>query len=159
MNVNGGGANTNVNGLAFERDKDLYQMFIDAGVAVDSSNFHGQHDFSKYISEKFNINIKDIWSKKLCPDEAFFHDNTIFIVEKKWQQVAGSVDEKLQTCVFKKLQYEKVASKIGMKVVYVYLMNDWFKNPSYKDVLEFIEDSGCHYFFNEIPISFFGFGE
>lgn len=159
MNINGGGSNTNKNGIKFERDTNLYDMFVKSGVSVDPGCFHGQRNFSKYIKVSFGIDTKDIWSKQLCPDEAFFHNNNIFIIEKKWQQVAGSVDEKLQTCVFKKLQYEKVASRVGMKVVYVYLMNDWFNKPSYKDMLDFIEDNGCHYFFNEIPIDFFGITE
>ena len=42
------------------------------------------------------------------PDESFFNikTNKLIIIEKKWQQIEGSVDEKLQTCDFKKKQYE-----------------------------------------------------
>jgi hypothetical protein len=43
--------------------------------------------------------------------------------------VAGSVDEKLQTCDFKRKQYLKLVQPLGIKVEYVYVLNDWFKQP------------------------------
>ena len=35
------------------------------------------------------------------------------------RQVAGSVDEKLQTCDFKKKQYQKLLSQLNMEVQYI----------------------------------------
>jgi hypothetical protein len=81
---------------------------------------------------------------------------TLFIIEVKYQQVAGSVDEKLQTCDFKRKQYVKLVAPLGLKVEYVYVLNDWFKNPSYKDVLDYINSVNCHYKFNELPLSWLG---
>ncbi len=81
---------------------------------------------------------------------------TLFITENKFQSVAGSVDEKLQTCDFKRKQYQKLVKDIGLKVEYVYVLNNWFKNPIYKDTLDYISSVNCHYKFNEIPLSWLG---
>ncbi len=149
-----GGANTNRNGLKFEKDTDLQTMFVNAGIEVPASAFHAKHGFSSYLKLQ-GVNTNEIWSKKLLPDEALFLNGTVYIIEKKWQQVEGSIDEKLQTCDFKRRQYERAVEPLGLKVKYVYLLNDWFKNPKYKDVMNYIEDVGCYYFFNEIPLNFF----
>jgi hypothetical protein len=87
-----------------------------------------------------SLNWKLKISKKLLPDDALLVvvRETLFIVEVKYQQVAGSVDEKLQTCDFKRKQYVKLVADLGLKVEYVYVLNDWFKAPGYKDVLDYI---------------------
>jgi hypothetical protein len=74
----------------------------------------------------------------------------------KFQYVAGSVDEKLQTCDFKKKQYTKLLREAGIKVEYIYVLNDWFAKPDYRNVLEYVKEVGCHYFFNEIPLKTIG---
>jgi hypothetical protein len=73
------------------------------------------------------------------------------VYEKKFQQAAGSADEKPQTCAFKILQYKKIATALGLKdVTYTYIFNDWFKKPEYKDMLDYIKSvDGCDYFFWE----------
>jgi hypothetical protein len=98
-----------------------------------------KHDFYGYLEEN-GINWKLKISKKLLPDDALLVvvRETLFIVEVKYQQVAGSVDEKLQTCDFKRKQYVKLVADLGLKVEYVYVLNDWFKAPGYKDVLDYI---------------------
>lgn len=80
----------------------------------------------------------------------------MFIIKIKFQGVAGSVDEKLQTCDFKNRQYQKLLSPLYIQVKYVYVLNDWFKKDEYKDVLGFVKSVGCYYFFNEIPLDFLG---
>ena len=97
-------------------------------------------------------------SKKLLPDDALLVivRETLFIIEVKYQQVAGSVDEKLQTCDFKRKQYVKLVGNLGLKVEYVYVLNDWFKAPGYKDVLEYINSVNCHYKFGTLPLSWLG---
>ena len=116
-----------------------------------------KHDFYKYLEEN-EINWKKIISKKLLPDDALLVivRETLFIIEVKFQQVAGSVDEKLQTCDFKRKQYLKLVQSLGLKVEYVYVLNDWFKDPSYKDVLEYINSVNCHYKFNQLPLAWLG---
>ena len=70
--------------------------------------------------------------------------------------LAGSVDEKLQTCDFKLRQYKKMFEPIGLNVKYVYVLNDWFKKKEYADVLAYIKSVDCDYFFNELPLSYLG---
>lgn len=49
---------------------------------------------------------------------------TLFIIEVKYQQVKGSVDEKLQTCDFKRKRYLKLVMSLELKVEYVYVVSD-----------------------------------
>ncbi len=70
-------------------------------------------------------------SKRLEPDNGLFVivRDTLFIIEIKFQHVSGSVDEKLQTCDFKRKQYTKLVHSLGWRVEYVYVLSDWYKNP------------------------------
>lgn len=173
INKHGGGSQTNKNGLKFEQDTDLKKALIDNGffikgdyVYVDSSfeTIVGQviskHNLYKNFLEKnYNVNYEDYISKQLLPDDAIYINsiNTVFIIEKKFQKSSGSVDEKLQTCDFKKKQYRKLFQndKVNIEVEYIYLLSDWFKDKKYKDTLDYIKLVGCHYYFNEIPIDIF----
>ena len=83
-----------------------------------------------------------------------FANNTVYIIEKKFQHDAGSVDEKLQTCDFKKKQYQKLLYDTPYDVEYLYVCNDWFEQACYRDVHKYIESVECHIFFNEIPLDF-----
>jgi len=116
-----------------------------------------KYEFYKFLYEN-QIDWKQIISKKLLPDDAMLViiRETLFIIEIKFQQVEGSVDEKLQTCDFKRKQFLKLVTPLGLKVEYVYVLNDWFKKPQYKDVLDYIQSVNCHYKFNELPLSWLG---
>lgn len=111
-----------------------------------------KHNLYKYLSSK-NIDYTTIISKKLLPDEAYFDEETktLSIYEKKFQQTAGSADEKPQTCAFKIFQFRKISAVIGAeKVTYTYIFNDWFKQAQYKDMLDYIKSvDGCDYLFEE----------
>ena len=112
----------------------------------------------KYLEEN-GINYKEIVSKRLLPDDAIFVivNNTLFILEIKFQEVAGSTDEKLQTCDFKIKQYRKLLSQLNIEVQYIYILNDWFKKTEYKDVLDYIISiNGCSYYFNYLPLQKIG---
>ena len=78
------------------------------------------------------------------------------IIEVKHQEVKGSVDEKLQTCDFKKKQYIKLFSELNYKVEYIYILSDWFRKECYKDVRDYIISVGCHYYYNYIPLQELG---
>jgi hypothetical protein len=114
--------------------------------------------FKKYKFYKFleaeGVDWKSLVSKRLLPDDSIYViiNNTMFIIECKFQQSEGSVDEKLQTCDFKKKQYQKLLSQLNMEVEYIYLLSDWFKNPKYKDVLDYIISVRCSYYFEYIPL-------
>lgn len=167
-----GGANT-LTGLNFEGKVD-FQVLLGKipGYEIKNSSRAGQdvffknklvarcfrkHDFYKFL-EEHNINWKNILSKKLLPDDALLVivRETLFIIEVKYQQVSGSVDEKLQTCDFKRKQYMKLVDSLGLQVEYVYVLNDWFRKPEYRDVLEYINCVNCRYRFNSLPLSWLG---
>lgn len=168
-NIYGGGSNTNANGLNFEQETDLKDALLKIpGYDIQGNSIYfnnsfigviaSKHDLYRVLLEPNGINYKEIISKKLLPDEAIYLESlkTVFIIEKNFQNVAGSVDEKLQTCGFKKRQYTKLFSLLNIEVEYLYIFNDWFSQPQYNDVLEYIKESNCNYFFNEIPLQFLG---
>lgn len=111
----------------------------------------------RLLAEK-KIDLRKLVSKRLFPDEALyvFVNNTLFIIEMKFQKVAGSVDEKLQTCYFKKKQYRRLMAPLNIDVEYIYILNDWFKNPAYKDTLDYVISVGCQYYFNYLPLQKLG---
>ena len=117
-----------------------------------------KNDFYSIFLKELNIDWTKCISKKLLPDDSIFVllNNTLFIIECKHQQVAGSVDEKLQTCDFKKKQYKKLMAPANIDVQYIYLLDEWFKNPRYKDVLDYIQSVGCDYYFEYIPLTKLG---
>jgi hypothetical protein len=104
------------------------------------------------------IDYKAFVSKKLLPDEAIYvlHNDTVHIIEMKFQIVAGSVDEKLQTCDFKKKQYQKLLSSLNLNVEYMYILSDWFQKAEYKDALDYIQSVGCRYYFELLPLGDIG---
>jgi hypothetical protein len=168
-----GGGNT-ITGLNFEREVD-FQKLLEAkpgyelkpmqGKAGKGVYFKGKlvarcfrkHEFYLYLDE-CGVNWHSELSKKLLPDDALLVivRETLFIIEVKYQQVEGSVDEKLQTCDFKRKQYLKLVVGLGLKVEYVYVLNDWFKDPRYKDVLNYINSVNCHYKFESLPLAWLG---
>ena len=157
------GANTK-SGLVFEGKTDLAQFLnsqngykVENGKVYYNDEFVARifkkHGFYKFL-EEFEIDYKQIISRKLLPDDSIFViiANTLFVIECKFQQVAGSVDEKLQTCDFKKKQYQKLLSRANIEVEYIYLLSDWFRKPEYKDILDYIISVHCYYFFEYIPL-------
>ena len=165
----GKGGSKTQSGLRFEKRialKDAMKGVQDITVNDDNVLIRGKlvaqlfqkHKLYKNLLEKRGVDYSSILSKKLLPDDAILNlqNNTLYIVEIKFQEVAGSVDEKLQTCDFKNIQYNKLLNPLGIKVKYIYVLSDWFKKPEYKDVLEYVIKSGCFYFFNEIPLDFLG---
>ena len=162
-----GGANT-LTGLAFEGKTDL-ATFLNKqkGYKVEGDEVYYKEKlvarvFKKYqfydFLKEYKIDWKGIISKRLLPDDCIYViiDNTLFVIECKFQQVAGSVDEKLQTCDFKKKQYQKLLSRANIEVEYVYLLSNWFKKPEYKDVLDYIISVRCQYYFEYIPLKKLG---
>lgn len=74
----------------------------------------------------------------------------------KFQRVAGSVDEKLQTCDFKKKQYKKLFSALNYEVEYIYILSDWFRKEEYKDTRDYIISVGCKLYFEYLPLNEIG---
>ncbi len=170
----GKGGSKTLTGLNFEKKVDLYELLKKIpGYNLKKSNQRAgtdvyfeekivarcfrKHEFYKFLEEN-NVDWKKIISRKLLPDDAMLVivRDTLFIIEVKYQQVSGSVDEKLQTCDFKRKQYLKLVTPLGLRVEYVYVLSDWFKKPEYKDVLDYIQSVNCHYKFNELPLTWLG---
>lgn len=173
MKENGiGGANTKT-GLIFEGKTDLQTFLCNQKGYSCEKNSQGwvlvkyqdqevasifkKSAFYKFLNNR-GVHWEEILSKKLLPDDSIYVicNNTFFVIECKFQKVAGSVDEKLQTCDFKKKQYKKLLSQLNMEVEYIYLLSDWFKQKQYKDVLDYIISVNCSYYFNYIPLDRFG---
>lgn len=163
-----GGGNTRT-GLVFEGKTDLatflsmqpHYMIEGHDVLFDSNKvaeIYKKHKFYNVFLNKLGIDWKQHISKQLLPDDSIFVllNNILFIIECKHQEVAGSVDEKLQTCDFKKKQYKKLMSSANIDVEYIYLLDNWFRNEKYKDVLDYIHSVGCDYYFEYIPLNRLG---
>lgn len=115
------------------------------------------YSFFRFLARN-GIDVSKLISKKLLSDDSVFViiRETLFIIEMKTQNVSGSVDEKLQTCDFKRKHYAKLVHGLGLKVEYVYVLDAWFKDPKYRDVLDYIHSVNCHYKFDGIPLAWLG---
>lgn len=163
-----GGANT-LTGLIFEGKVDL-KTFLNGqpGYKVEGCTVYyleeevGQifkkHElYSNFLTPR-GIDWKKCISAKLLPDNGIYViiNNTVYIIEVKTQNVGGSVDEKLQTCDFKKKQYQKLFFPLNIEVQYIYILDEWFRQDRYKDVLDYIISVGCQYYFQYIPLQKLG---
>ena len=138
-----GGAKTNKNGLNYEQMTDLNTEFKIIQEArywqiVEFTDESGKKKrFKRTCKANFFKSMKyfdmidtSISKAHGCkqPDECYInYDNlAIYIIEKKFQQVNGSVCEKIQTSDFKLWQYGRTFPKF--KIHYIYCLSDWFKN-------------------------------
>jgi hypothetical protein len=143
-----GGANTNKSGLPYEELTELKQKYT----IIKSNKYHKiikfldsdkefkmskQSGFFKCMNDKINNKIEKAHGCK-NPDECFIDEETkkIFIIEKKFQQVSGSVCEKIQTPDFKIWQYSRTFPEY--KIIYIYCLSDWFKENC-KAELEYLK--------------------
>ena len=98
-----GGGNTRT-GLNFEREKDILELLTNtSGYSVkghvifyegeEVARSYRKNSLYKFL-ESQGVKHKEILSKKLLPDEALYVivNNTMYILELKFQKVAGSVD-------------------------------------------------------------------
>lgn len=163
-----GGANT-LTGLVYEGKVDL-KTFLNQqlGYRVEGSHvlyqdkevgqiFKKHELYSQFLKPR-GIDWRNCISAQLLPDNGIYViiSNTVYIIEVKTQNVGGSVDEKLQTCDFKKKQYQKLFFPLNIEVQYIYILDGWFRNPRYKDVLDYIISVGCQYYFQYIPLQKLG---
>lgn len=121
---------TKVEGYSIVEHKEYIEIFFDKKHVAKSFRKHQLYKFLKLEG----VNWKEHLSKKLLPDEAIYviKENTVFIIEMKSQSVAGSVDEKLQTCGFKLQQYKKLFAPLNYEVEYIYILSDWFRKKNTK---------------------------
>ena len=163
-----GGGNTRT-GLVFEGKTDLATFLSQQphyGIKENDVYYDGNKVAEVYKKYKFynvflarlDIDWKKYISKRLLPDDSIFVllNNVLFIIECKHQEVAGSVDEKLKTCDFKKKQYKKLMAPANIDVEYIYLLDNWFRKEEYTDVFNYIHSVGCDYYFEYIPLQRLG---
>lgn len=150
-----GGSNTNKNGLSYENKTSLeseYTLKI-KNRYYEEIYFNQNKEKKYYFTKQGNLfqflknDINTLIDKAHgCknPDECFIDNEQkyIFIIEKKFQQVGGSVCEKIQTAPFKLWQYQRTFPKY--KIIYIYCLSDWFKNNC-KAELDYLK-------LNNIPI-------
>lgn len=168
MKKGGVGDGNTITGLNFEGKADLLTLLdnlpnykvVKAVIGSDIlyndeviAHSFNKHDLYRYL-ESEGVDWKKILSRRLLPDGALYviKDNTLYILEMKYQEGAGSVDEKLQTCDFKKKQYRKLMAQLNVEVQYIYILSEWFKHPSYKDSLDYVISVGCQYYFEYLPL-------
>lgn len=149
-----GGANTNKNGLSYEEKTNLETLYSEC--TENKKNKSKIIKFIGYENELINANKSmlhkymenlgekhpSLQSAAGCkePDEAYIDlaRKYIFVIEKKFQQTPGSVDEKIQTAAFKKYHYSNLFP--NFKIHYIYCLSDWFKRDEYKSVLEYLSN-------------------
>uniref|UniRef100_A0A6C0JWR8 Uncharacterized protein n=1 Tax=viral metagenome TaxID=1070528 RepID=A0A6C0JWR8_9ZZZZ len=133
-----GGSKTNTNGLPYEELTELNTHYeikkthkngkeIVFNINKDTPFIATkQSNVFKYMDKHMNKSINRAHGCKR-PDECFINENTkqIFIIEKKFQQIGGSVCEKIQTAEFKRRHYNKLFPDYD--AVYMYCLCDWFK--------------------------------
>jgi hypothetical protein len=171
--IKGGiGGGSTITGLRFEEKTDLLTLLdategyevLDASIGktilfkgLEVAKCYRKYDLYRFL-ESNGIDWKKLISKRLLPDDAIYviHNNTLFVIEVKFQKTSGSVDEKLQTCDFKKKQYKKLMSQLNVDVEYIYVLCDWFRKPEYKDSLDYIISVGCQYYFEYLPLKKLG---
>ena len=143
-----GGSNTNYYGKIFEEktnneSKLLEQGYIKKSFLNNSKNIYDyylekefedkiiifvlQYELKKYIKNKYNIDLFR------CPDEAYIIEykngnKIIKILEKKEQNVNGSVETKLWSCPSLKREYELVLLENNVKIEYYLCVNNFLKN-------------------------------
>lgn len=150
-----GGSSTNATGLPYENitnlntEYSIISQFNSHNIISFSLNPSRQFicthksNFFKYLKHSKNNNIPDAHGCKQ-PDECYIDEDNkiIFIIEKKFQQVSGSVCEKIQTAPFKKRHYSLCFPMY--QIIYIYCLSDWFKIHC-KAEIEYLE-------YEKIPI-------
>lgn len=156
-----GGANTNRSGLSFEKATNNYTRLLNIGfekTIMNSSkngyylskqfddkkiNFFNKGGLKTYALQEFNVTLNRE------PDEAYILEyekhSVLKVLEKKNQNVEGSVDTKLYAGRCIRREYEKVF-KNNVEVEYAFCLSDFFKerfasdNKKYQIMKEIIEE-------------------
>lgn len=153
-----GGENTNINGLSYEELTNLETECVIESLNKDSKKIVFKNDTEKTVflftkqSHLFKC-MKDYIDASISkahgcknPDECIinFDKKNIFIIEKKFQQVSGSVCEKIQTSNFKIWQYRRTFPTFN--IIYIYCLSHWFKENC-KAELEYLDYMNVPVFF------------
>jgi|TARA_Y100000389_G_scaffold105527_1_gene102426 hypothetical protein len=151
-----GGSNTTKNGRSYEELVELDDR-ITIIKKYKFSNIINFDNSSKTFMKPYKKNLFKCMEKEIdskvnkghgCkkPDECYIDEQSkkIFIIEKKFQQCAGSCAEKIQTCDFKTWQYTRTFQG-NYKIIYIYCLSDWFKTNCLSE-LEYLDIKNVPYF-------------
>jgi hypothetical protein len=142
-----GGANTNYYGKPFEQKTNNQQRLLDIGYIKNSFTKKPKKSYDYYLSKTFEdktivfvlqnglkLYMKNKYNIELfrCPDEAYIIEynsgkKVIKILEKKEQNVEGSVETKLWSGPSLKREYELVLGK-EFEVYYAFCVSKFLKN-------------------------------
>ncbi len=176
-----GGAKTQKAGADFEisTSADLIEKLKNQGYKIESEHkltgakgpLHGvtllspksnkveiyyQDGIYKLFFEPRGVDWRKHFSARLKPDSAIYSEatKTLTIIEKKQQEGAGSVAEKLQTCDYKMIYYTKLVSGMGIKVELVWQLGQYFvdQEANLKSIFEYMVSKGSRHYFLTIPI-------
>lgn len=154
-----GGAQTNKNGLDFEkligledeiqilkRNKD-HDVIIFKQDSLREFLYTEKAKFHKCMTDYRKSEVKKGHGCKF-PDGAVvdLDHRKIFILEKKFQQCSGSVCEKVQTVPFKIWNYQNMYPDFD--IIYIFWFSDWFKENIPAE-LEFLDLHDVPYFWSE----------
>lgn len=152
-----GGSSTNKNGLRYEELTSLKSHFtvtecckFGEKITFDGcKKYHhaSKSNLFKYMKDKGHFD-KRIHPGHGCkqPDEAFIDEDKkiVFIIEKKFQSVGGSVCEKIQSPHFKAWMFTRQFRKL-YKIIYIYCLSDYF-TKNCKAEIEYLDTFGWKYF-------------
>ena len=165
-----GGAKTNENGKRFEENTSNEMRLISQGFEKINLN---KNKYGYYLSKKtekyeivfvlqkgFVMFIKERYNIEMTrhPDEAYIiipneGKATIKILEKKNQNVEGSVQDKLWTGPTFKMEYSLFLGE-NFEVEYAYCLSNWFKskfenNEKYKKLNIILSSNNIKLFYGE----------
>jgi hypothetical protein len=166
----GGGANTNKNGLSFEKNtcnvnRLLFKGFEKSKIGKGSNDFYLKKTYDNkdilyvtkgglktFIKQNFNGKVRRE------PDEAYIINNNgvyeLKIIEKKFQSAEGSVDVKLGAAGFFIYQYQQSLSQF-LNISYAFCVNDFFRDKKYDDVRKYNKEHlNVEMFYGEDPLYF-----
>jgi len=170
MKKGGVGGGKTVTGLRFEERVNLLSKIAEVpgyevrGNAIYykskllAESYPKQKLYNIFLKER-GVNYLDYVSKRYEPDEALYvpEQNTMYIIEMKFQGGSGSVDEKIQTPDFKKRIYTKLFSPLKLNVEFIYVLSSFFNHPRLDDTFAYIKEVGCSYYFEELPLTALNF--
>ena len=142
-----GGDQTNKNGKKWENDTCNKNRLISQGYTYklgtlkkENDNheisYFAQGDLKRYFKDKCNITIYR------NPDEAYLINkrdgsSVLKILEKKFQNVEGSVEDKLLTGAQIKREYELFLQKQGVEVSYAYCLSPFLEKKIKSNKLKY----------------------
>jgi len=165
-----GGKNTNANGKKFEHitdiqnklleykyekiilEKNKYGYYLYKNIDNNKIIYLLQNGLKLYVKKMFNIELFR------CPDEAYIIEKDgkyiIKILEKKAQNVEGSVETKLWSGPSLKREYEIIMGE-NFSIEYAFCLSNFLKEninsdtKKYKTLKQILEESNINIFFGE----------